>query len=157
MRKTWLKTWLTSVLLAAAMAACQPAGAEPGLTDTEILIGDVEPLTGPPALLGVGHTLGVKVAIAEINAAGGINGRKIRYVVEDDGYVTARTLQGLKKVIDVDKAFALLGISGSGQSTAAMPELEKAGIPTVISVGPVKDKIMNGLVRGEHDFGDAAI
>jgi len=138
MRKTWLKTWLTSVLLAAAMAACQPAGAEPGLTDTEILIGDVEPLTGPPALLGVGHTLGVKVAIAEINAAGGINGRKIRYVVEDDGYVTARTLQGLKKVIDVDKAFALLGISGSGQSTAAMPELEKAGIPTVISVGPVK-------------------
>ncbi len=111
------KTWLTSLLLAGAMVACQPALAEPGLTDTEILIGDVEPLTGPPALLGVGHTLGVKVAIAEANAAGGINGRKIRYTVEDDGYVTARTLQGLKKVIDVDKAFAMLGLSGSGQSS----------------------------------------
>jgi branched-chain amino acid transport system substrate-binding protein len=112
--------------------------ADPGFTDTEILIGDVEPLTGPPAILGVGHTIGVKIAIAEINAAGGINGRKIKYVLEDDGYVTARTIQGLRKVIDVDKVFAMLGISGSGQSIAAMPVLEKSGIPTVISVGPVK-------------------
>ena len=71
----------------------------------------------------------------EANAAGGINGRKIKYVLEDDGYVTARTIQGVKKVIDVDKAFALLGISGSGQSIAVMPVLEKAGIPTVIDVG----------------------
>ncbi|MDR3469366.1 MAG: ABC transporter substrate-binding protein [Xanthobacteraceae bacterium] len=129
---------LASLLLAGTLLTCEPAVAEPGLTDTEILIGDVEPLTGPPALLGVGHTIGVKIAVAEINAAGGINGRKIRYVFEDDGYVTARTLQGLKKVIDVDKAFALLGLSGSGQSVAALPELEEAGIPTVISVGPVK-------------------
>ena len=71
----------------------------------------------------------------EANAAGGINGRKIKYILEDDGYVTARTIQGVTKVIDVDKAFALLGISGSGQSIAAMPVLEKSGIPTVISVG----------------------
>lgn len=112
--------------------------ADPGFTDSEILIGDVEPLTGPPALLGVGHTIGVKITIAEVNAAGGINGRKIRYVLEDDGYVTARTIQGLRKVIDVDKVFAMLGISGSGQSLAAMSVLEKSGIPTVISVGPVK-------------------
>lgn len=131
------KSWMAGLVLAGTMLAGLPAQAEPGLTDTEILIGDVEPLTGPPALLGVGHTLGVKVAIAEANAAGGINGRKIRYTVEDDGYVTARTLQGLKKVIDVDKAFALLGMSGSGQSIAAMPELEKAAIPTVLSVAPV--------------------
>ena len=68
----------------------------------------------------------------EANAAGGINGRKIKYVLEDDGYVTARTIQGVKKVTDVDKAFAMLGISGSGQSIAVMPLLEKAGIPTVI-------------------------
>jgi len=59
-------------------------------------------------------------------------------VLEDDGYVTARTIQGVKKVVDVDKAFALLGISGSGQSIAVMPLLEKAGIPTVIDVAPVK-------------------
>ncbi|WP_461320392.1 ABC transporter substrate-binding protein [Bradyrhizobium elkanii] len=89
-------------------------------------------------MLGVAASIGHKIAIAEANAAGGINGRKIKYVLEDDGYVTARTIQGVKKVIDVDKVFAVLGISGSGQSIAVMPVLEKSGIPTVIDVAPVK-------------------
>jgi branched-chain amino acid transport system substrate-binding protein len=128
----------TASLLAAIVLAGGPALAQQGITDTEIVIGDVEPLTGPPALLGVAASIGHKIAIAEANAAGGINGRKIKYVLEDDGYVTARTIQGVKKVIEVDKAFALLGISGSGQSIAVMPVLEKAGIPTVIDVAPVK-------------------
>ncbi len=127
-----------ALLLAASFLALPALAAEQGITDSEILIGDVEPLTGPPALLGVAASIGHKIAIAEANNAGGINGRKIRYVVEDDGYVTARTIQGVRKVIDVDKAFALLGISGSGQSIAVMPVLEKSGIPTVISVAPVK-------------------
>jgi branched-chain amino acid transport system substrate-binding protein len=128
----------TASLLATVLVAAAPALAQQGITDTEIVIGDVEPLTGPPALLGVAASIGHKIAIAEANNAGGINGRKIKYVLEDDGYVTARTIQGVKKVIEVDKAFAMLGISGSGQSIAVMPVLEKAGIPTVIDVAPVK-------------------
>ncbi|MEH2541519.1 MULTISPECIES: ABC transporter substrate-binding protein [unclassified Bradyrhizobium] len=134
--KAYLAT--ASLLLAGALFGSGALAAEQGITDTEIVIGDVEPLTGPPALLGVAASIGHKIAIAEANNAGGINGRKIKYVLEDDGYVTARTIQGVKKVIDVDKAFALLGISGSGQSIAVMPVLEKAGIPTVIDVAPVK-------------------
>ena len=113
-----------SLLLAGAYLSTGPAlAADPGITDTEIVIGDVEPLTGPPALLGVAASIGHKIAIAEANNAGGINGRKIKYVLEDDGYVTARTIQGVKKVIDVDKVFAMLGISGSGQSIAVMPHI----------------------------------
>src|SRR5258708_30917598 len=128
-----------SLLLAGAYLSTGAAlAADPGITDVEIVIGDVEPLSGPPALLGVAASIGHKIAIAEANAAGGINGRKIKYVLEDDGYVTARTIQGVKKVIDVDKVFAMLGISGSGQSIAVMPVLEKTGIPTVIDVAPVK-------------------
>ncbi|MEH2625275.1 branched-chain amino acid transport system substrate-binding protein [Bradyrhizobium sp. AZCC 1719] len=134
--KAYLAT--ASLLLAGALSSSVALAAEQGITDTEIVIGDVEPLTGPPALLGVAASIGHKIAIAEANNAGGINGRKIKYVLEDDGYVTARTIQGVKKVIDVDKAFALLGISGSGQSIAVMPVLEKSGIPTVIDVAPVK-------------------
>lgn len=128
----------TASLLATVMFAGGPALAQQGTTENEIVIGDVEPLTGPPALLGVAASIGHKIAIAEANNAGGINGRKIKYVLEDDGYVTARTIQGVKKVIEVDKAFAMLGISGSGQSIAVIPVLEKAGIPTVIDVAPVK-------------------
>jgi branched-chain amino acid transport system substrate-binding protein len=128
----------TASLFATVILAGAPALAQQGITDAEIVIGDVEPLTGPPALLGVAASIGHKIAIAEANNAGGINGRKIKYVLEDDGYVTARTIQGVKKIIEVDKAFAMLGISGSGQSIAVMPVLEKAGIPTVIDVAPVK-------------------
>jgi branched-chain amino acid transport system substrate-binding protein len=126
------------LLLVGALYAGSVQAADPGVTDTEITIGDVEPLTGPPALLGVAASIGHKIAITEANNAGGINGRKIKYVLEDDGYVTARTIQGAKKIIEVDKAFAMLGMSGSGQSIAVMPVLEKAGIPTVIDVAPVK-------------------
>ena len=124
--------------LAILLAGTTITMAQQGLTDTEILIGDVEPLTGPPALLGAAWTFGVKAVIAEINNAGGIQGRKIKYLVEDDGYVSTRTIQGVRKVTDADKVFAVLGISGSGQSIAVMPVLEKSGIPTIIGVAPVK-------------------
>jgi len=134
--KKYLAT--ASLLLVGTLYTGSAQAADPGITDTEILIGDVEPLTGPPALLGVAASIGHKIAIAEVNNAGGINGRKIKYVLEDDGYVTARTIQDAKKIIEVDKAFAMLGMSGSGQSIAVMPVLEKAGIPTVIDVAPVK-------------------
>src|SRR3981189_3126261 len=128
-----------SLLLAGALFTCSHArAADPGITDTEIVIGDVEPLTGPPALLGVAASIGHKIAIAEANNAGGINGRKIKYILEDDGYVTARTIQGARKIMDFDKVFAMLGMSGSGQSVAGMPVLEKARIPTGIDVAPVK-------------------
>src|SRR5947199_10765498 len=101
-----------SLFAAVVLGVGQAGAAEQGLTDPEIVLGEVEPLTGPPALLGVAASIGHKIAIAETNNAGGINGRKIKYVLEDDGYVTARTIQGAKKVIEVDKAFAMLGISG---------------------------------------------
>src|SRR4051812_8004090 len=113
------------VLVTAALLACGPAiASDPGVSDTEILIGEVEPLTGPPALLGVAASIGHKIAIAEANNAGGINGRKIKIALEDDGYVSARTIQSVRKLIDVDKVFAMVGISGSGQSIAVMPILE---------------------------------
>ena len=134
-----MKRMIPAILLAAAFAAVPAMAAEQGVTDTEILIGEVNPYTGPPALLGVAHATGVKLAIAEANAeagGAGINGRKLRLLTEDDGYVTARTLQSVRKLIEVDKVFALMGVSGTGQSMAAMPILEKGGLPVVISVGP---------------------
>jgi branched-chain amino acid transport system substrate-binding protein len=124
--------------IALAASGWGALAAEQGITDTEILFGSVIPLSGPPALLGVAHTTGVKAAIAEVNAAGGVNGRKIRLIMEDDGYVSARTIQSTRKLIDVDKVFAIPGHSGSGQVVASMPVLEKSGIPTIASVGPVQ-------------------
>ncbi len=130
-----MKKYLMAAVAVLALAAPSAFAAEQGVTDTEILIGEVNPYTGPPALLGKAHTIGMQMAFAEANAAG-VNGRKFKLLTEDDGYVTARTLQGVRKLIDVDKVFMITGISGTGQSTAAVPVLEKSGVPTLISVAP---------------------
>lgn len=115
-------------------AALPVAAQQQGITDTEIVVGDILPLTGPPALLGVAHNLGVKAAVAEVNAAGGINGRKLRLVSEDDGYVPTRTVQGVRKLLTSDKIFAFTSISGTAQSEAALPLIKQSGIPTMAPV-----------------------
>ncbi len=123
-----------SVLGALCTAFNLTAFAQQGVTDTEIVIGDIVPMTGPPALLGVPHTIGVRVAVAEVNAAGGINGRKIRMIFEDDGYVPSRTVQGVRKLINSDKVFALTSMSGSAQGQAALSVIRQSGIPVINSL-----------------------
>jgi branched-chain amino acid transport system substrate-binding protein len=77
----------TSVLAAALLSATAAWAGDPGVSDTEIKIGDVNIMTGPAAFVGRGVSLGSKNAAGEINAAGGINGRKIKILTEDDGYI----------------------------------------------------------------------
>ena len=120
--------------LLAAGATFHASAQQQGVTDTEIVIGDILPLTGPPALLGVAHNLGVKAAVAEANAAGGINGRKLRLISEDDGYVPSRTIQGVRKLINSDKIFAFTSISGTAQAQAAMPLIKQTGIPAMAPI-----------------------
>src|SRR5690606_16521558 len=149
-------TTLALCLLAAG--AVLPAAAQQGVTDTEIVIGDILPLTGPPALLGVAHNVGVKAAVAEANAAGGINGRKLRLISEDDGYVPSRTIQGVRKLLNSDKVFALTSISGTGQSQAAMPLIKQSGIPAMAPIttyeGLYKPTIKNVFAVG-YDMREA--
>lgn len=133
-RKATLAIMLASGIFAAAAQAQQQ-----GVSANEILLGEVEPLSGPPALLGIAYNVGTKVAIAEANAAGGVDGRKLRLITEDDGYVSSRTIQAAKKLIDVDKIFAFTSLSGSGQGIAVLPIIDKAGIPVMASIAPVTD------------------
>ncbi len=143
-------TTLALCLLAAG--AVLPAAAQQGVTDTEIVIGDILPLTGPPALLGVAHNVGVKAAVAEANAAGGINGRKLRLISEDDGYVPSRTIQGVRKLINSDKIFAFTSISGTAQAQAAMSLIKRSGLPAMAPIttfeGLYKPTIENVFVVG---------
>jgi branched-chain amino acid transport system substrate-binding protein len=91
-----------------------------GISDDEIVIGGSFPLTGNLASSGQGHSLGIRVAIEDVNAHGGINGRKLRLILEDDAYVPARTVQNIRKLIDVDKIFALVGMSSSAGAFATL-------------------------------------
>jgi branched-chain amino acid transport system substrate-binding protein len=154
-----MKRNLTALALGLlAAGAYLPAAAQQGVTDTEIVIGDILPLTGPPALLGVAHNLGVKVAVAEANAAGGIQGRKLRLISEDDGYVPSRTIQGVRKLINSDKIFAFTSISGTAQAQAAMPLIKQTGIPAMAPIttyeGLYKPTIKNVFAVG-YDMREA--
>lgn len=123
-----------------------------GVTDTEIVVGDILPLTGPPALLGVAHNIGVKLAVAEVNAAGGINGRKVRLISEDDGYVVSRTIQGVRKLVTIDKVFALTSMSGSGQGQAALPLVKELGVPAISTIS-FSDDLHTPVVKNVFVFG----
>ena len=161
MRASPIRTTLAAAalaLLASGIAQAQ----QQGVTDTEILLGDILPLTGPPALLGAAHNLGVKIAIAEANAAGGINGRKLRLISEDDGYVVSRTLQGVRKLVTSDKVFALTSLSGTAQGQAALPLVRELGVPTIATISvyeelykPVSKNVY--AIGGDHEVGAKAL
>lgn len=129
-----LKPILTS--LAALALTTSAFAADPGVTDTEIKIGDVNILTGPASFIGRAVSIGSKLAAEEINASGGINGRKITMVTEDDGYVPSRSFQALNKLIEVDNIFALNGTSGSANILAMLPLIEETKLPTVVTTTP---------------------
>jgi branched-chain amino acid transport system substrate-binding protein len=152
----------TLAATAAALVALGSAHAQQGVTDTEIVVGDILPLSGPPALLGAAHNLGVKVAIAEANAAGGINGRKLRLISEDDGYVVSRTLAGVRKLVTSDKVFALTSLSGTAQGQAALPLVRELGVPVMSTISifeelykPVSKNVFS--IGGDHELGAKAL
>ena len=126
----------TSVLAAALLSATAAWAGDPGVSDTEIKIGDVNIMTGPAAFVGRGVSLGSKIAAGEINAAGGINGRKIKILTEDDGYIPSRSFQALAKLLEEDGIFALNGTSGTANVLAMMPLITENNLPTVVTTAP---------------------
>ena len=136
MMERWARRAGRMTVLAVALGAGAAAAQEVGVTATEILLGEVQPMSGPASLIGKAGAAGSKLAIAEINAKGGINGRKLRAIYEDDGYVPARSVTAVKKLIDSDKVFALTGTTGSSHMVAMLPTIEEAKIPAIVHMAP---------------------
>lgn len=127
----------TKTLLAAAAAATLALGAQAqtrGVTDTEILIGGVHDLSGVFAAVSTPAVAGANLYFDEVNAAGGVHGRQIRYMVEDHGYQLPRATQGFNKLIERDGVFAMLLNLGTPHNLAHYPLMERRGVP---NVGPL--------------------
>ncbi len=105
-------------MLAAALMST--AASAQGVTKDEILIGGVGPITGPAAYIGLGGRDGLAMAIKEINAAGGVNGRKFKLIFEDDGHSPTKALGAVKKLIDQDKVFMIFGAGGSNATVGTI-------------------------------------
>src|SRR5258706_9606313 len=86
---------------------------EPGITPDSITIGAFGPITGPAAYIGLAGRDGANLAIKEINAAGGINGRKLTMIFEDDGHSPTKALAAVKKLIDQDHVSLIFCVAGS--------------------------------------------
>jgi branched-chain amino acid transport system substrate-binding protein len=103
--------------------------AEDGITEKEILIGMSNAQSGPVYELGIAMKEGATVYLNKVNAAGGVQGRKIKLLVYDDRYEFPKVIANTRKFIEEDKVFALLGYIGSGISAAIVPIVTRAGIP----------------------------
>ncbi|MCW2240098.1 ABC transporter substrate-binding protein [Azospirillum canadense] len=119
---------LGSLLLAGAAA---PLSAQ--AQDT-IKIGMVEPLTGSVAYNGKSVVEGAKLAVEEMNAAGGILGKKIELVIEDGQCTPANSVNAVEKLVQKDKVAALVGAFCSSATAAIMPVAQKYKIPLVTGV-----------------------
>jgi branched-chain amino acid transport system substrate-binding protein len=106
-----------------------PAFAEDGVTADTITFGQAAVLEGPASALGLGMQKGLNAAFDEINAKGGVHGRKIKLISANDGYEPDRAITATKKLIEQDKVFALIGPVGTPTSAAAQPIATAAKVP----------------------------
>jgi len=112
----------TAVTLAAAALSWLPAFAQQqGVSKNEILIGSIQDLSGPLAAYGKAARNGMLLRVDEANEQGGINGRKLRLLVEDDGYDPKKSVLAAQKLVNQDKIFIMAGHIGTAQNLAAMP------------------------------------
>src|SRR6201996_1381211 len=110
-------------ILASGAIAAEPVH---GVTDTEILIGTVTDLSGVTAIQGVNNANAIRLMFDEANSKGGINGRKIRYIVEDSQYQVPRAVQAMNKLLNSDRVFMTIQDGGTPMNNATWPmALEK--------------------------------
>ena len=117
--------------LLAALAACVPATADPGVSANRILLGQAAVFSGPAAQLGIQMRNGIKAYLDYVNEHGGVYGRKLDLVSEDDRYEPAVAPAASRKLIEEHKVFALLGYVGTPTGVAHLPVVTQAKVPLV--------------------------
>jgi ABC-type branched-subunit amino acid transport system substrate-binding protein len=132
------------------------AAADPGIKDDEILIGQCAALTGPAQGLGAGMNAGLKAAFDEANSKGGIHGRLIRLLADDDGYDPDKCVDCTARMIEDKGVFALAGYVGTPTGKVAAPMAQEDKIPLVglftgamLLRDPVQRYVIN--IRASYD------
>src|SRR5690349_2764190 len=127
---------LAIIVLAAVASAIVggPARAQAELGDTEIRIGMWTPLSGPVALLGQSARDGVRLWVKEINEKGGIRGRKVNFIAYDDAGSPQEAQTAIRRLIDQDQVFMLIGGSVSGSTLPVRQVITREKVPFVSSI-----------------------
>jgi branched-chain amino acid transport system substrate-binding protein len=121
MKKT---LWVLAALLP-GLAAAQ------GVSADKIRLGQAAVFSGPAAQLGIQMRNGIQAYFDYVNDSGGVHGRKLELVTEDDGYESSRAPAASKKLIEEHKVFALIGYVGTPTGVAHLPVVNQAKVPLV--------------------------
>lgn len=132
---------------ALAMGACMVAFANPGIaqetpgvTDTSVTVGGWMPLSGPTAIYGTPLKAGTEAYFGLVNERGGVNGRKISWIVEDNQYSTQQTVSIARKLISRDNVLAILNAHGTAATAATFPYvLDQQKVPLLSPYGGAMD------------------
>ena len=109
-------------VFAASLAVVSTAGqAQQGVTKDEILVGSIQDLSGPIAAYGKAVRQGMLLRVEEANEQGGVHGRKLKLLVEDDGYDPKKAVLAAQKLVNQDKVFIVAAHTGTAQNNASMP------------------------------------
>lgn len=134
MKKTWM--FLTTAILSLVLFGCPPKTGETttagtGGTEGEIVVGEYGSLTGGQATFGQSTHNGIMLAMDEINSGGGVNGRKIRIITEDDQSKSEEAATAVTKLISQNNVVAVLGEVASSASLAAAPICQSNNVPMI--------------------------
>lgn len=135
-----IRTWLGRCLLVIGVTGCL---AGPALGQDTIKVGLIDPMTGGSSFYGQSLLRGAQLAVDEANAAGGVLGKKLELVVEDDRSVPADGTSAAIKLITRDNVVAILGTFNSSVSLAVGDVARRYGVPQVITsavADPITDK-----------------
>ncbi len=102
-----------------------------GVTDTEIKLGSSQPLTGNLAALGAQASLAIDATIKRINDGGGIHGRTISVVIQDDGFETEKAVANADFFVNREEVFGVWASIGSAPLVAAIPIHNEADVMTL--------------------------
>ena len=122
-----LRTSLLTILAGLSFSGL----AENGVFNDKVVLGQAAVFSGPAAQLGIQMRNGIKAYLDHVNAQGGVHGRKIELVTEDDRYETKVAPEASKKLIEEHRVFALLGYVGTPTGVAHLPVVNQAKVPLV--------------------------
>ena len=134
MKKKLLCGILASAMAFSVLAGC--GGNSEGGADSEVIkIGGIGPLSGPNSTYGISVKEGADLLAEEINAAGGINGKKVEFIFEDDQSDNTVAASAFNKLVDKDGVCAILGGVTSGTTLAIAPNSTNKKIPMITPTG----------------------
>ena len=133
-----------NLLVAALALVCATAPAlaqkkyDPGADDKEIRIGAIHPYSGPASAYGtIGKAVGAY--FDKVNAEGGVNGRKIKYIPLDDGYNPAKTVEQARKLVEEEEALVVFNPLGTSSNTAIQKYMNSKKVPHLfVATGATK-------------------